>query len=82
MSGAGMQTSCKETGEKEVQQRVGARHTHKNDVKGDLHENIGKMPDCWGLHTHERGAQRIEDDLERGEEGFARDGVEEEELYT
>ena len=73
-----MQGSREEGAHDEIPQCVRAGVLHEEIIKGHLGNDVENMYSCHGEVVDHHGTDGIEDDLERGEEGLSKDGIEEE----
>lgn len=74
---AGVKTASEERAEDEVVERICGAGLNEDNVEGDLHDDVERVDSCERDLIYHHWAQRVEEDLESAEEGFAEDGVEE-----
>jgi len=77
---AGMQGAREEGAEDQIYEGVGGGVCDEEVVEGQLGEDVEEVDVCEGELVDEHGAEGVEEDLEGAEEGFAEEGVEEEDF--
>ena len=77
---ARVQRACEERAEDEVPQRVATKGLDEEVIERDLSEDVEEVQAGEGEGVDHHGAEGVEQDLEGAEEGFTKEGVEEEGL--
>lgn len=72
-----MQRTCKEGRENEVAQTAPSGYAHENGVENQLDNDVIEVNCGKRESVDKHGAESVEEDLERAEEGFASNAVEE-----
>lgn len=71
-----VQAAGEEGGEQQVEESVGRSKAEEEEVKGELGDDVEEVDPGHGDAVDGHGADGVEEDLERAEEGLAEDGVE------
>lgn len=77
MSSTGMQGTSKEGRENEISEGSAATGFDKEEVKGDLDDDVEGVEGGDGNRIHQHGTESVKEDLKGAEEGFSGYGVEE-----
>lgn len=80
VAGEGVQAASQKGGEQQVEEGVGGGVGDEEGVEGELDDDVEEVHPGEGDAVDGHGADGVEEDLERAEEGLAEDGVEEEGL--